>query len=609
MIGPVLSREAVVAPRRPRLYLGRSLYLLSLFLLLCTGYLVLAGTAPLRSAADLSRFGGWMFLLLAPLQLLVLSFQAAVTAASSVAQEKDRRTLILLLLTRITGFELVVGKLLASLLGVVSMLAASLPLFAAFMLFGGVSLRQVVDMYGVTLATMIVAASVGTVMGLWREKSFQTIAATLLVLALWVGFWEGVSSGIVPGVPAELAPLFSPARALLAASQPLPIESVWGGTRPALLYALHMLLAAIGITALGINRVRVWNPSRETRAFAPAVSSSDAEPIRSEPQEAAGLHEVSAAVITDERTASWKVRSQRAVWSNPVLWREVRTRAYGSKILMIRAAYALLFAFSALAVWTLIDSGAALERPETSGRVLPAATLPMAALLVISLTIVNALAVNSITSERDIMAMDLLRVTDLSPPEFVFGKLLGVLYVTKEMVLLPLALVGYLQYSGVITIENTIYALLAGCVLYLFVTTLGVHCGLNYAAGRTATLVSLGTVFFLCVGIAICMVIMVSFRGAFQLQLAPFLIIILGGGAALYAAIGWRNPSSAIFAASISLPLVTYYAITQFLLQKDHLYVALTVLVGYGFATAAMLVPALSEFDVADGSARGGEEG
>jgi hypothetical protein len=426
-------------------------------------------------------------------------------------------------------------------------------------------------------------------MGLWREKSFQTIAATLLVLALWVGFWEGISAGLVPWIPAETATLFSPARALLVAAQPLPVVDGLGGARPALLYSLNMLLATIAVTALGINRVRVWNPSRESRAFAPATVEADS-------------------VSTDERTASWKVRSQRAVWSNPVLWREVRTRAYGSKILMIRAAYALLFAFAALAVWTLIDSGAALERPETSGRVLPAATLPMAALLVISLTIVNALAVNSITSERDIMAMDLLRVTDLSPPEFVFGKLLGVLYVTKEMVLLPLALVGYLQYSGVISLENSVYALLGGSMLYLFVTTLGVHCGLNYAAGRTATLVSLGTVFFLCVGIAICMVIMVSFRGAFQLQLAPFLIIILGGGAALYAAIGWRNPSSAIFAASISLPLVTYYAITQFLLQKDHLYVALTVLVGYGFATAAMLVPALSEFDVADGSARSGEE-
>jgi hypothetical protein len=108
----------------------------------------------------------------------------------------------------------------------------------------------------------------------------------------------------------------------------------------------------------------------------------------------------------------------------------------------------------------------------------------------------------------------------------------------------------------------------------------------------------LGTVFFLCVGIAICMTIMVSFQGAFQLQLAPFLVMILGGGAALFASLGWRNPSSAIFSASFVLPLITFYAITQFLLQTDHLFVLFSLVVGYSFTTAAMLIPALSEFDV-----------
>lgn len=579
MLGPVFVREAVAVPRRSRSYLGRSLYVLSLFLLLCTGYLVLSGTQPLSAASDLARFGGWMFLLLAPLQLLVLGFQASVSAASSVAQEKDRRTLVLLLLTRITGFELVVGKLTANLLGVLGMLLAGVPLFIATALFGGVSGRQLCDVYLVTLISLIAASSVGTVVGLWREKSFQTIAVTLLLITLWVGFWEVVAAGVVPGLQPDLAKVMSPARALMVAAQPLETP-LYFGLRASLLYAVTMALLSSSVAAWGIIRVRTWNPPREVR-----------------PQRLA-----ESATKTDEesKSASWKSRAARRVWDNPVLWREVRTRAYGTKIFFIKAAYFLLFALVTAAVVNMVQTGAALERPEVSGRVLPAATLPMAGILVISLVMVNALAVNSITSERDLMAIDLLLVTDLTPREFVFGKIFGVLYVTKEMLLLPLALTGYLTLSGVIGVENAVYAIVASLILYLFAATLGIHCGLNYPAGRTATLVSLGTVFFLCVGIAICMVIMVSFRGAFQLQLAPFLIIILGGGAALYAAIGWRNPSSAIFAASIALPLVTYYAITQFLLQHDQLPVAATISLGYGFATIAMLVPALSEFDVAD---------
>jgi ABC-type Na+ efflux pump permease subunit len=253
-----------------------------------------------------------------------------------------------------------------------------------------------------------------------------------------------------------------------------------------------------------------------------------------------------------------------------------------------------------------VRSGEALKRFDATENALPIATLPVAAIGVISLVLVNALAVNSLTGERDGLALDLLLVTDIRPSEFIFGKMLGVLFVAKEMILLPLGLILYLGISGAMTIENTVFAILGAIQLYAFVSMLGIHSGLNYIAGRTATLVSLGTVFFLCVGVAILMVIMVSFRGAFQLQLAPFLAMILGGGAALFAALGWRNPSSAIFVASFLLPLITFYAITQFLLQRDQLFVVLTVLAGYGFTTAAMLVPALSEFDVSLDRDRGG---
>ena len=122
-----------------------------------------------------------MFRLLAPLQLLVLSSLAAVGAASSVAQEKDRRTLLLLLLTRLTGFEVVGGKLAATLLTPMSMLLCGLPLFLTLPLLGGVSPQQVFGVFIVTAATVFLAGAVGTVVGMWREKTFQSIAMTCLL--------------------------------------------------------------------------------------------------------------------------------------------------------------------------------------------------------------------------------------------------------------------------------------------------------------------------------------------------------------------------------------------------------------------------------------------
>jgi hypothetical protein len=46
---------------------------------------------------------------------------------------------------------------------------------------------------------------------------------------------------------------------------------------------------------------------------------------------------------------------------------------------------------------------------------------------------------------------------------------------------------------------------------------------------------------------------------------------------------------------------LTFFAITSFLLRDQELTVFLTVSVSYAFATAAMMVPALSEFDFAFG--------
>ncbi len=576
MLGPVFNREAIVSPKRSKTYLMRAIYVLSLFLLLCTGYLVLDGSRSLVTASDSARFGGWIFSLLAPLQLLVLSSLAAVGAASSVAQEKDRRTLLLLLLTRLSGFEVVGGKLFATLLAPMSMLLCSLPVFLVLPLLGGVSPQQVFAVFAVTAATVFLAGTVGTVVGMWREKTFQSIAMTVLLLLLLVVVGEIVAAVAPLSQTAILA--ISPPRALAAAASPL--ASLSGATATGVMIFVVVAVAfALLVLVVGVARVRVWNPSREVRMKAPDAENSEDLESEAEPQ-------------------SWKIRAPRHVWDNPILWREIRTWAYGRKVVIIRLAFAALFMLVASTVYFQIQSGVAYEPGGRIGRALPSVTIPVAVIGVISLVLVNALAVNAITGERDGLALDLLLVTDLSPKEFVFGKLLGVLYVGKEMIILPVLLILYLTFNNVMTIENAIYCIIGAAVLYLFVTMLGIHSGLNYVAGRTATLASLGTVFFLCVGIAICMTIMVSFRGAFQLQLAPFLVMILGGGAALFASLGWRNPSSAIFVASFFLPVITFYAITQFLLQTDNLYVFAALAVIYGFTTAAMMIPALSEFDV-----------
>jgi hypothetical protein len=291
----------------------------------------------------------------------------------------------------------------------------------------------------------------------------------------------------------------------------------------------------------------------------------------------------------------------RTVWDNPVLWRETCTWAYGRKVLAIKAVYWLFCVMAAVSIYWNIQSGAAYLR--ASETIIPAVANSLAPFFLISLVIVNALAVTSITNERDGGSLDLLLVTDLTPREFLFGKMVGVAYVTWEMVVAPLVMCVVLHVLGALTTSNLIYLFTGLIVMDVFVIMLGVHAGMNYANSRTAIGVSLGSVFFLFLGVVTLILFMISFSGSFQTQLAPFLAFIVGGSVGLFAALGIRNSSSAIGWASLLLPFATFFAITNFLV--DHLAAAFFVTAAtYGFTTAAMLVPALYEFDIASGRTR-----
>lgn len=593
MIGPIFARQWLVAPRRPRFYVQRVVFVLMLFSLVCTIWALMAGVQNVRNVGDLSRFGSLVFQVVVPLELAVTMFLAAVAAAGGVTHEKDKRTLDLLLLTRLTNSQIVVGKLASSIIGVLGLILSSLPLLLLIVLIGGVSLYQVGMAALLILNTTLWCGSLANMVAFWRDKTFQTLAVVFLGIAGWLVFCEIVHAGVVPGLTTDFADLLSPIRAVWLVCQPIVSDGRLkfpGGIAGA--HCVLGLLAASVFTVLAIVKLRSWNPSQQVR---PQLPETDEDFSKSK-------------IEVELSAKSWKARAPRTMWTNPVLWREVRTWAYGRKLLLIRLSYFLLFMIAVAALHWSVQSGVALQRSRLAEELLPATAKVLAPFFVISLIMINSLAVNSITNERDGQALDILLATQITPPQFVFGKIIGVLYVTKEMVLLPILLVVYLWWQEAAGTENMILAVAGLLILDLFSAMLGIHCGMIYSHSRTAIGTSLGTLFFLFLGIATCMAIMMSFRGSFTRQLPPFLAIILGGGTGLFVAMGSRNPSPAITLASFGLPFLTFFAITSFILRNQEMSVFLVTAVAYGFATLAMLIPAISEFDFAMGRSKAVDE-
>ncbi len=591
LIGPVFNREVAIAPRRTRLYVGRAAYVAALLVLIGTAWMVLTGTQLVRDVGDLARFGTILFQILAPLQLALAVFFSALLAASAVAQEKDRRTLILLLLSRLSNSELVLGKLLASLLHVFVMLAAALPVFMICALLGGVSFGQIARAFAVTLASALACGSLGSTLALWREKTFQALAMTVLALVLWLAVWEIVALGAFGesclGLSCRTWAIgFSPWQAVREAARPLAQgDPSLGplGTPVNLFLVVAVSIAAV-LNLLAVAMVRVWNPSREARPEHKRDRALSA--VADVPSETAAQRKTGLIPIAQEPSRS------RQVWDNPIIWREMRTWAYGRTILVIRLAYLVLFGLAAASLVWMVRSEQMAAYADGAVALVP--------LLLLSLVLVNAQAVTSITTERDGKALDLLLVTDLTPKEIVFGKLGGVFYNTKEMIALPALLCTYLCFAGLLSLENLGYVLGGWAVLYDFVAMRGIHAGMTYANSHSAIATSLGTVFFLFVGVFTCMMMLVYLSGSFQAQLHPFLALMIGGGVGLYVALGARNPSTAIGVAAFLCPFATFYAITSFLLHHT-LSVFLVTAAAYGFTTAAMMVPAIYEFDVATG--------
>jgi ABC-type Na+ efflux pump permease subunit len=596
MLGPIFNRELLTLPRRPRHYGLRVAYLGLLWVLAVTTWQAVVGWERGATLGDAARFGLQLFKLLTYVQLAFLLFFAALSAASAVTLEKDRRTFVLLLLTDLRNHEIVLGKLLGSLLQILLFLAGTVPVFMVLLLLGGVAPGQVVRATVILAGTAVAAGSLGCLVALWRDKTFQTLALTVLFLVLYLCLVHALSAlpALVSAVPeqavASAQQWLEPFLALQSVLEPADRAAVAAGLDPAVGFAVTMLGLSVLLNLWAIRRLRVWNPSGE-----PVMQRE--KPEEEEEKDRARAHAAPGPV--------------RRVWANPILWREVATRAYGRRPLLVKLAYFLVLALVCYYALAPVVAG---QRREW------AAAWGLVPVGVLSLLLVSAQAVTAITSERDIGALDLLLVTDLTPREFIFGKLLGVCWNAKEFLLPPLLLAVYYGVVGRLAmpptpagnLESTLCVLTGAAVLLAFTMVLGLHVALRAETSRLAVILALGTVFFLSVGTLIC-IYLILINGRFEYQWLSFVFFLAAAIGGLWWVLNGDRPSTALTLASWLCPLAVFYSVTNILIGRpgqqqsaDPLLPFLVTTGAFGFTLAAMLIPLLSEFDVALGRTSAG---
>ena len=174
-INPVLQKELKLRMRGWRAAATIGIYLSFLAL---TAYFVtvVARQDYYRSTIDPELSVG-SYIALAVMQFVLISFIAPALTTGAISGEREKQTLDLLLCTRMTPLSIVTGKLFASISQIILLIIASFPIFSIVFLFGGISVKELLQLFGFFLIISVTFGSIGIFFSSYFKR---TTAANVL---------------------------------------------------------------------------------------------------------------------------------------------------------------------------------------------------------------------------------------------------------------------------------------------------------------------------------------------------------------------------------------------------------------------------------------------
>ncbi|MEZ6242547.1 MAG: ABC transporter permease [Phycisphaerales bacterium] len=439
---PITVRLVQNASRRAKHLYVRAGYLAVLILVLL--WLLLANTgAGEMSFRDLAAAGARSFSWIAYLQIALICVLAPVFMAGAIAQEADHRTWDILLTTPMSQLQIVLGNLLGRLFFVLALLVASLPLFALTQYFGGVPGESIFASYliaacaALVVGTIAIALSVSRLVG--RRAVFAFYIAVISYLGITAAFdaWlRSSGQGAGPGgTGVTWVTAINPFLALTALLNPSTYPRAEAGSHAGLaaLFLEHPVTAwcllsatlSVALTAMSAVTVRLGG-------LATIGQGRSGIPLH---RRLMGLGAKGA-----------EYRPPRAVWTNPIAWREAAARNATFARMAARWTFVCVGILFGIGLLVTYHVGA---MSQTDFRfVLASATWTEMA--VITLVAIN-MAATAISREREDGTLDLILTTPVTPPAYLAGKLRGLIAYLIPLLLVPiigLAAAGLYSLAG-----------------------------------------------------------------------------------------------------------------------------------------------------------------
>jgi|SRR6185436_5641873 len=384
---PIVERELRLAARRPTTQWGRVGAAAVAIGLTIWSIFTHAG-----SSVWSSRTGRSTFVTLALIATVSAVSTALRLTAPSIAAEKREGTLGLLFLTDLKPYDVVFGKLAATMLNTFYRALAVVPVFAIPVLMGGVTLGDVVRLAAILMNTVFLAAAVGMFAStLSRNEKEASGSAWILLLgilgatplaALLVNWLGG------PRVMTGALLFLSPAFAFVFIFGPIGFSTAYFWVP-----LVAGQLCAWGCLALTCRIIpRVWQDR-------PATASQQTRNERFRD-------------IVQGDSAARAERRRQMLAVNPIYWLNNRDRV------VPWYPWFFLAALAGLAIWATVGLNA---RWNERGLVLGACWL----LHVIFKTWISSQSACTFSADRDRGALELLLSTPLTTGDLLRGHWLG----------------------------------------------------------------------------------------------------------------------------------------------------------------------------------------
>ena len=201
---PIVDRELRVAARKRSTFWLRLVAAL-VALVIGTGVLVLS----LAFGRGATQLGGGLFSTLTWLSLAVALGAGLFFTSDSLSEEKREGTLGLLFLTDLRGYDVVLGKLLATSLRGGYALLAVFPVLAVTFLLGGVTGGQFWRTVLAIVNALFFSLALGLFVSTLSRDSQRALAGTLGLLVLFLAAGPLADAGIAEARGRAFAPLWS----------------------------------------------------------------------------------------------------------------------------------------------------------------------------------------------------------------------------------------------------------------------------------------------------------------------------------------------------------------------------------------------------------------